>query len=197
MWWHGGAGLTERSERGSLSAVATHDVFAWLRLFFIQRIFGVLDLNLRSRIRSRTMTRAETTMRIKCKTRRTPGIRGEIYVAPTQPTPQITIGRNGKTGMMLVPLRLSSLTPFASSSSARRPAGVIIASSHAIRMTGSSRACIVLLANVEALPTRPLWRPARFTGNFLPPETPRNKAADRGRSGASCSAIRFSGQFAF
>jgi len=28
MWWHGGAGLTERSERGSLSAVATHDVFA-------------------------------------------------------------------------------------------------------------------------------------------------------------------------
>jgi hypothetical protein len=31
MWWHGGAGLTERSERGSLSAVATHDVFAdWI-----------------------------------------------------------------------------------------------------------------------------------------------------------------------
>jgi hypothetical protein len=28
MWWHGGAGLTERSERWSLSAVATHDVFA-------------------------------------------------------------------------------------------------------------------------------------------------------------------------
>jgi len=27
MWWHGGAGLTERSERGSLSAVATHDLF--------------------------------------------------------------------------------------------------------------------------------------------------------------------------
>ena len=27
MWWHGGAGLAERSERGSLSAVATHDVF--------------------------------------------------------------------------------------------------------------------------------------------------------------------------
>ncbi len=27
MWWHGGARLTERSERGSLSAVATHDVF--------------------------------------------------------------------------------------------------------------------------------------------------------------------------
>ena len=27
MWWHGCAGLTERSERGSLSAVATHDVF--------------------------------------------------------------------------------------------------------------------------------------------------------------------------
>ncbi len=26
MWWHGGEGLTERSERGSLSAVATHDV---------------------------------------------------------------------------------------------------------------------------------------------------------------------------
>ena len=25
MWWHGGAGLTERSERGALSAVATHD----------------------------------------------------------------------------------------------------------------------------------------------------------------------------
>lgn len=28
MWWHGGAGLTERSERESLSAVATHDLFA-------------------------------------------------------------------------------------------------------------------------------------------------------------------------
>ena len=27
MWWHGGAGLIERSERWSLSAVATHDVF--------------------------------------------------------------------------------------------------------------------------------------------------------------------------
>jgi hypothetical protein len=25
MWWHGGAGLTERSERGTLYAVATHD----------------------------------------------------------------------------------------------------------------------------------------------------------------------------
>jgi len=30
MWWHGGAGLTERSERGSLSAVATHDLFCLL-----------------------------------------------------------------------------------------------------------------------------------------------------------------------
>ena len=30
MWWHGGVGITERSERGSLSAVATHDVFAVL-----------------------------------------------------------------------------------------------------------------------------------------------------------------------
>ena len=29
MWWHGGAGLTERSERESLSAVATHDVFGF------------------------------------------------------------------------------------------------------------------------------------------------------------------------
>ena len=28
MWWHGGAGLIERSERGTLSAVATHDLFA-------------------------------------------------------------------------------------------------------------------------------------------------------------------------
>ena len=27
MWWHGGAGLTERSERGTLSAVATHALF--------------------------------------------------------------------------------------------------------------------------------------------------------------------------
>ena len=27
MWWHGGAGLIEQSERGSLSAVATHDMF--------------------------------------------------------------------------------------------------------------------------------------------------------------------------
>jgi hypothetical protein len=30
MWWHGGAGLTERSERGTLSAVATHDLFCIL-----------------------------------------------------------------------------------------------------------------------------------------------------------------------
>ena len=30
MWWHGGAGLTDRSERRSLSAVATHDVFGIL-----------------------------------------------------------------------------------------------------------------------------------------------------------------------
>lgn len=29
MWWRGGAGLTERSERVMLSAVATHDVFAF------------------------------------------------------------------------------------------------------------------------------------------------------------------------
>ena len=29
MWWHGGAGLTERSERGTLSAVATHDLLAF------------------------------------------------------------------------------------------------------------------------------------------------------------------------
>ena len=27
-WWHGGAGLTERSERGALYAVATHDLLA-------------------------------------------------------------------------------------------------------------------------------------------------------------------------
>ncbi len=32
MWWHGGAGLTERSERGSFFAVFTHDVFASLLL---------------------------------------------------------------------------------------------------------------------------------------------------------------------
>lgn len=30
MWWHGGTGLIEQSERGSLSAVATHDVFCVL-----------------------------------------------------------------------------------------------------------------------------------------------------------------------
>jgi hypothetical protein len=30
MWWHGGTRLKERSERGSLSAVATHDVFGFL-----------------------------------------------------------------------------------------------------------------------------------------------------------------------
>ena len=30
MWWHGGAGLIERSEQGSLPAVATHDVFCFL-----------------------------------------------------------------------------------------------------------------------------------------------------------------------
>jgi hypothetical protein len=29
MWWHGGAGLIEQSERGSLSADATHDVFGF------------------------------------------------------------------------------------------------------------------------------------------------------------------------
>jgi hypothetical protein len=29
MWWHGGARLIERSERGTSSAVATHDVFGW------------------------------------------------------------------------------------------------------------------------------------------------------------------------
>ena len=34
MWWHGGAGLTERSERESLSAVATHDVLAHFRFCF-------------------------------------------------------------------------------------------------------------------------------------------------------------------
>jgi len=28
MWWHGDARLIERSERESLPAVATHDVFA-------------------------------------------------------------------------------------------------------------------------------------------------------------------------
>ncbi len=28
MWWHGGAGLIERSERGTLYAVATHDLLA-------------------------------------------------------------------------------------------------------------------------------------------------------------------------
>ena len=33
MWWHGGAGLIERSERGSLSAVATHDVFCPIFMF--------------------------------------------------------------------------------------------------------------------------------------------------------------------
>ena len=32
MWWHGGVGLTERSEQKSLSAVATHDVFGWFDL---------------------------------------------------------------------------------------------------------------------------------------------------------------------
>lgn len=31
MWWHGGAGPTKLSERGSLSVVATHDVFAAFR----------------------------------------------------------------------------------------------------------------------------------------------------------------------
>jgi hypothetical protein len=35
MWWRGGAGLIERSERGSLSAFATHDVFGFLVLFVI------------------------------------------------------------------------------------------------------------------------------------------------------------------
>ena len=32
MWWHGGAGLIERSERGTLYAVATHDLFSPLIL---------------------------------------------------------------------------------------------------------------------------------------------------------------------
>ena len=35
MWWHGGAGLTERSERGSLSAVATHVVFCFSEPFMV------------------------------------------------------------------------------------------------------------------------------------------------------------------
>jgi len=32
-WWHGGAGLTERSEQGSLSAVATHVLLGFLIFF--------------------------------------------------------------------------------------------------------------------------------------------------------------------
>ena len=42
MWWHGGAGLTERNERGSLSAVATHYVFALL--FLCIDVFGLDEL---------------------------------------------------------------------------------------------------------------------------------------------------------
>ena len=38
MWWHGGAGLKERSERGTLSAVATHDVFGVLILILINSV---------------------------------------------------------------------------------------------------------------------------------------------------------------
>ena len=33
MWWHGSAGLIERSELESLSAVATHDVFGFFFSF--------------------------------------------------------------------------------------------------------------------------------------------------------------------
>ena len=32
-WWHGGAGLTERSERGTLYAVVTHVLFVFFILF--------------------------------------------------------------------------------------------------------------------------------------------------------------------
>jgi hypothetical protein len=39
MWWHGGAGLTERSERGSLSAVATHDMFGFA-VEFMEGVVG-------------------------------------------------------------------------------------------------------------------------------------------------------------
>jgi hypothetical protein len=35
MWWHGGAGLTERSELAGLSAVATHDVFGVFSLLLL------------------------------------------------------------------------------------------------------------------------------------------------------------------
>ena len=47
MWWHGGAGLIERSERGSLSAVATHDVFGFLVSFGCVVRLGISLGNLR------------------------------------------------------------------------------------------------------------------------------------------------------
>ena len=40
MWWHGGTGLIERSERRSLSAVATHDVFG---PSFLSIVDSILD----------------------------------------------------------------------------------------------------------------------------------------------------------
>ena len=45
MWWHGGAGLTERSERGSLSAVATHDVFCLFEIEDGKRLKSTFDHN--------------------------------------------------------------------------------------------------------------------------------------------------------
>ena len=46
MWWHGGARLIERSERGSLSAVATHDVFGLLGFIrFDARESGNITVN--------------------------------------------------------------------------------------------------------------------------------------------------------
>jgi hypothetical protein len=43
MWWHGGARLIERSERESLSAVATYDVFG--EFVSLITIIGYLCMN--------------------------------------------------------------------------------------------------------------------------------------------------------
>ncbi len=46
MWGHGGAGLTERSERGSLSAVVTHDKLgiSWfMQILLLEEVSGVAD----------------------------------------------------------------------------------------------------------------------------------------------------------
>lgn len=108
MWWHGGAGLIERSERGSLSAVATHDVFCkWV----LQADLSVLPDRRRNssasfRARRDLLTTASTTdqpMAMKSPTGNTMSGRSRsmlelIAVATSSRSPdrRIRISRNSR-----------------------------------------------------------------------------------------------------